>query len=120
MGFKNREEMDSYYNNASFLVFPSLWHEGGVPLVLLEALSFNLPILASNRYPQIDFITNDYNGYIYQSDSDKDFTNKLDKLINNLQNRKKLGENSKKVFENKFSLNLSYKNLMNIYNKVKF
>ena len=49
----NRDELDSLYRNASLFVFPSLIENS--PNILLEAMAYGLPILASNVDPMPEF-----------------------------------------------------------------
>lgn len=46
-GFVSFEELKEYYAGASVLLFPSLYEGFGLPI--LEAMAFNLPIIASDR-----------------------------------------------------------------------
>lgn len=45
-GFVSDDDLASLYNNAAAYIFPSFYEGFGLPI--LEAMSFNLPILASN------------------------------------------------------------------------
>ncbi len=47
LGFLAPDEMPSLYNNAGFLIFPSLYEGFGIPLV--EAMKSQCPIVCSNR-----------------------------------------------------------------------
>ncbi|MEG0232015.1 MAG: glycosyltransferase family 1 protein [Hafnia sp.] len=46
-GFVSFDELKEYYAGASVLLFPSLYEGFGLPI--LEAMAFNLPIIASDR-----------------------------------------------------------------------
>lgn len=48
-----RVQLDSLYRNASLFVFPSLIENS--PNILLEAMAYGLPILASNVEPMLEF-----------------------------------------------------------------
>ena len=118
VGFKKRDEINDYYRKASFLIFPSLCNEAGIPLTFLEALNSELPILASNRYPQKEIIKNNFNGYIYEINSDVDFSEKVQKLINSSSLRKEFGKNSKKLYLKNYDYNQSYQRLLEVYETI--
>ena len=46
LGYVNDEELDYLYRNAKLFVYPSLYEGFGIPI--LEAMSYGLPVLASN------------------------------------------------------------------------
>jgi len=49
-GRKNKNEIRNYFNSSDFFVFPSLFES--FSLVLAEALSSGLPVIAGTRLPQ--------------------------------------------------------------------
>lgn len=52
LGFRKGQELKSLYRNAALFVLPS-YHEG-LPIVILEALSYSLPVLVSDIPPSLD------------------------------------------------------------------
>lgn len=64
MGFQPREKTFDFYKASNILVLPSRDETWGI--VVNEALCFGLPVIASNRVAAaVEFIKNDYNGFIY-------------------------------------------------------
>lgn len=76
-GFVSDEQLSDLYQNASAYIFPSFYEGFGLPL--LEAMSFNLPILASN-IPVFKEIAEDKIEYFDPNDFN-DFDIKLTRLL---------------------------------------
>lgn len=56
-GFITGMDLSEIYSNAGFLVLPS-YHEG-LPITILEAMSYGLPVLASNIPANMELITDE-------------------------------------------------------------
>ena len=74
-----RTELSKYYHDASFLVFPTV--ADGFGLVINEALSHGLPVLASSNNGAPGFITNRQQGCIYQHGNDDEFSTVLNDML---------------------------------------
>lgn len=57
-----REEMEELYKNHNVFLFPSFKDTFG--LVLIEALSYGLPIIAVDQYAVTEMVRNEYNGFV--------------------------------------------------------
>lgn len=75
----------------------------GMPGVLLEGAFAGLPLLATNVGGVEDIIIDGYNGFVVPVNSREILTQRLRELISNPSLRKKMGENSKKRVEEKFT-----------------
>jgi len=76
-GFKKTEEM---YEEIDILIIPSLWHEP-FSRVLIEAYSYGIPVLASNRGGIPENIIEQKTGLIFNPDKEGDFEEKLIQLL---------------------------------------
>ncbi|WP_445776047.1 glycosyltransferase family 4 protein [Shewanella sp.] len=81
-GFVSDLELTELYKNADAYLFPSLYEGFGLPI--LEAMSFQLPILASN-IPVFKEIADEYVTYFNPFDFN-DFDSKLSELLKNKVN----------------------------------
>ncbi|MDO5674828.1 MAG: glycosyltransferase family 4 protein, partial [bacterium] len=54
---------ENLFSNSGVLIFPS--HAEALPLVIIEAFSAGLPVIASSVGCIPEMITNGYNGYVY-------------------------------------------------------
>ena len=117
LGKKNKNQILKLMSEATCLLFPSKWYEG-MPLVLLEALSVGLPIVASNIGNMKFIIKNNYNGLLFNIND----TGKLSKYANNIFNNKKLRlkleTNAKKIYHQRYTDKLNYIKLIKIYKDV--
>jgi len=76
-GFKDEKEI---YKNIDILIIPSLWNEP-FGRVLIEALLYKIPVLATNRGGMPELITPGKNGYIFDVEKEENFEDKLAKII---------------------------------------
>ena len=105
-----------FYKKASILVHGAKYE--GTPNVLLEAMSYGLPIISSNYIGSSDIIKNNYNGIIYQTESDKDLVEKMTNLSSSLNLRKKLSKNGL-TFAKKFDVSIVSKEWINLFKQLK-
>ena len=76
----------------------------GLPMTLIEAQSFGLPIISYDiKTGPRDIVNDGENGYLIEDDSSEEFINKFLELS---QNREKIEKFSQKTYENskKFKL----------------
>ena len=71
-GFTNPKK---YLNSSSFLLFGSIYE--GMPNAILEAMSFQLPVLSSNFNGVENLIKNNKTGFVYDIKSEKDLLKKM-------------------------------------------
>ena len=102
--------------DALFLVMPSEWYEG-FPMVIREAFACGKPVLASRLGGMAEIVKNGETGYHFEPGDTSDLALKAKKLIGNPQDVVKMGGNARREFENKYSADINYKILMNIYHR---
>jgi len=84
----------------------------------IEYMSGGLPILSSLQ-GELEILLNEYNcGLTYKAGDVRDFLSKLNLLINNSELRRAMGENSKRLFEEKFSADKVYSNMIDYMEQV--
>ena len=101
-----------YLNDIDFIVNTS--YEEGSSNSLLEAIAKGLPIIAYDIKPNKEFIDHKKNGFLVKLGCISELTYFISKLINSTS-RKKMGNHSKKIFNEKFNLNKSIKQYKSIY-----
>jgi len=82
------------YRKANIFVFPSL-HEG-FGMVLREAMSFGLPVIASDVAPINEIIKDGTNGYLFPPGDEEALADALHKLLSDFKAQKKI---SRRNFE---------------------
>lgn len=103
-----REKTFSHYQEAGVFVLPSL--NEGMSNAMLEALATGLPIIATDTGGSKELIEEGKNGYMIKMKDSQDIAEKIEKLINNSELKKKMGEYSRKK-----ALELSWKNVAEKY-----
>jgi glycosyltransferase involved in cell wall biosynthesis len=78
-GYVQGQEKQELFSNAKLFILPS--EVEGLPIALLEGMSFGLPCLASDIPPHREVIQNNRNGYLFAQDSITDLQNKLENIL---------------------------------------
>ena len=92
-GYKTKEEMEEYLLDSSLFLLTS-WSEG-LPMVLLEAMSYGLPCIAFNTKSGVsDIIDDNKNGFIINNRNKEKYVEKIDELMNNKELLSEFSKNS--------------------------
>ena len=86
------EELMGKYQSSDIFVFPSLYE--GFGIVLVEAMSFGLPIIAFNNSAMTYIVKNGYNGILVPNKNTKKLSKAIQKLLQDDIMRAKLSSNS--------------------------
>lgn len=92
-----REKISPYYKEASIFVMPSL--NEGMANAMLEALGSGLPIISTPTGGADELVKDGVNGYIIKFRDSSDIAEKLEKLINDPELCRKMGEESRRIAE---------------------
>ena len=95
------EELNSLYTNSDCFVFPSL-HEG-FGMVLIEAMSHGLPVIAFDNSAIPYTVKNNENGLLVEDKSVEKFAEAIKKILENEELRIELGKNAHKTYLNSYS-----------------
>ena len=96
------KDLTSYYQNAAMFVLTSK-HEG-TPNVLLEAMAYGVPLIVADNLPgALDLIEDNINGFHYREENIEDLKNKITKLMEEPDLRKRMGEAARNSVQ-KFSI----------------
>ncbi len=79
LGRLENEEIIETYLESKVLIVPSTSHSEGNPLVIAEAISLGLPVIASNQDAMIEAVGDA--GYIFKSGDTDDLVQKIDWLF---------------------------------------
>lgn len=110
-----RDEALQALKHAKFLIIPSRWHEP-FGLVVIEALSLGIPVIAAKMGALPEIISHGYNGLIFEHNNINDFYHQIDQFKSNskLAEMKKNALNS---FDNQYTASMNYPLLIDIYSK---
>jgi glycosyltransferase involved in cell wall biosynthesis len=92
-----REKTSSYYQEASLFVLPSL--NEGMSNAMLEALASGLPLVSTNTGGASELVADGKNGFIVKFKDSKNIAEKIEKLINDPELAKNMGNESRKIAE---------------------
>lgn len=86
-------QLSLYFNAADIFLFPSL--QEGLPIALIEAMSWGLPVVASNIRGNTDLISDGNGGYLLKTDDYNGFADRIICLSHNEPLRKCFGERNR-------------------------
>lgn len=110
---KNYENIKDIFLLSDIFVLPSEYE--GLGLVLLEAMSTKVPIIASNSSAIPELIKNNYNGFLFNKGNYKELALKL-KQIENYKIKKKFIKNGYSFLKKNFNIDKMNLLTSNIYN----
>jgi glycosyltransferase involved in cell wall biosynthesis len=104
-------------SRAFFLVMPSEWYEG-FPMVLVEAFAHSLPIVVSRLGSMIEIVEDGITGLHFEPGNPIDLAEKARWMFEHPEECRRMGENARKVYEDKYTPEKNYEQLMEIYRNV--
>jgi len=117
LGRVDGEKKEGLLQKAEALLLPSVCFEN-YPLAIVEAFSFGIPVIAS-RIGGIPFIVEEgETGFLFEVNNFADFAAKLKKIYGQKALRKKMGNEARKVFEERMDFEINIKRLEEIYRRV--
>ncbi|MCO6496706.1 MAG: glycosyltransferase family 4 protein [Chitinophagaceae bacterium] len=96
-------EKHKILHHSDILVLPT--YSDCFPLVLLEGMQHGLPLISTNEGGIPDIIEDGVTGFIVEKKNVHELADKLEKLILNKSLRTSMGDQGKKIFFAKFTLN---------------
>jgi len=116
LGYLPYEQLPELYARSSIFVCPSLCEN--LPARVLEAMSCQVPAVATNIYGIPDAITDNQNGILVPPQDEKSLAVGIIQLLNNDSLRRKMGENARKTVMEKFTWNKIAQDTKAVYYKV--
>jgi glycosyltransferase involved in cell wall biosynthesis len=111
----NRQDMSGIFRSAHIICLPS--YREGVPKVLLEALSSGRAIVATDVPGCREVVIDGENGLLVPARQSEPLALALEKLINQEQLRRSMGERGRQMAEAEFSIERVIEQHMSIYRK---
>ena len=109
------EELKEYYTNCDFFVLPSIDSGEAFGLVLVEAMSFAKPVIASNL-PGVRTVCRDnVNGLVVEPGNIQDLTEKMLKLIEDDGLVEEMGKRSREIVEKEYTWPVHVKKLEKVF-----
>lgn len=95
------DELREFYKRADCVVLPSICDEG-LGIVILEAMACETPVVATNKGGIPLAVKNGKTGFLVRAKSGKLLSDAINKVISDPKLRKTMGENARKLVEEKF------------------
>jgi len=110
-------EIDKYLTASDIFMLTSLYGEG-LPLCLLEAMNFKLPIVTFDMPWVHEVIVDNWNGCLIEPENTGKFADVLYELANSPQKRESLGDNSYNQLINNFSIPIWRKKMKQVFDNI--
>lgn len=112
------DEIQKYalYSEADIFIFPTQFEAFG--LVVLEAMQFSLPVIASKEGSIPMIINENKTGLLFRKDSPEELAEKIKILISDAEMRIRLGRNGRKKYESEFTYGKFEKNMAYVLDDV--
>lgn len=114
LGHVPHERALELMKGARALIVPSQWYEGS-PVVLAEAFSVGLPVLASEVGSLADLVTEGVNGLRFQPGDASDLVRRVRDLLTNPDLDRRLREGARREYVTKYTPERNLEAIMRIY-----
>jgi len=118
VNFKNHvseNEKEKLIATSQAIVFPSLYE--GFGMVILESFAQKRPVLVSNVRPMSDIVEHGKTGLVMPPQDEKEWAKAIDLIIQDPKHTSNMGEEGKKVLEEKYSIESMKYNLLRMYHE---
>lgn len=115
LGYQEGISKWEVYSCSDIFCFPTYYEAESFGIVLLEAMCFKLPILATAWRGIPSIVDDGVNGFLIPIKETKSMIEKLDVLINSPDLRKKMGEANRMKFLNQFTKERYISNLNEVF-----
>lgn len=118
LGSRYGGDKDEILLKSDVLAFPTFYEKEAFPLVLLEAMAAGLPVV-STREGSIPVIIDDgITGFVIDKQNSAQLAEKIEFLISNHEQRQKMGLAGRAKFEQCYTLEKFYENLLLMFDEV--
>jgi len=116
MGFVKRGDLDFFYRGARCLILPSTCFEVN-PLVVCEAMSYGLPVIASRIGGIPELVEDGKTGLLFEPGNPKELSSKMKLLWESPDLCKQMGQAGREKVVREYKEDVYYKGLIAIYRK---
>ncbi|ULT56208.1 glycosyltransferase family 4 protein [Neobacillus drentensis] len=114
-GWVRNKEKDRLLRESDIFFLPS--YNEGMPMSILDAMGYGLPIVSTNVGGIPKIVHNGENGYVCEPGDIQAFSNAIIKILMNEEIRKKYGESSVEIVKQGYSFEGHIKRLARLYTK---
>lgn len=117
LGWQEQDVIHAAMRRASYLVMPSIWYEN-FPRTLVEAFACGLPVIASRLGAMAELIEDGRTGLLFDPGSSADLAQRLSWAASHPDEMRRMGENARREYDEKYTPSRNYQQLLNIYSDV--
>lgn len=117
VGFLNKLELDSFYRNCKFVLFPSKCHES-FGLSIIEAFAHKKPVVSSDMGASSEIIENGVSGIIFKNNNIQDLKSKVLELLRSSNKIYSMGNKGYEKVIAEYSIERYFNQLINVYESV--
>ena len=115
-----RYDLNRIYNSSDIFILPTHQFGEGCPVALLEAMSTNLPVIATNVSGSKD-ILEDFQDFLFEPGNHKELSNKIKSILSLDKNEiSVLGQKLRRHVEENFDINYEVIKTEKVYKKILF
>jgi glycosyltransferase involved in cell wall biosynthesis len=118
LGRLQRNEMVELRRKARFLVWPSEGYYETFGLAAVECFAQGVPVIASDLGVMSEIVTDGQTGLLFNAGDPTDLASKAEWLWNHPEEARRMGDNARKEFEQRYTSERNYALLMEIYTRV--
>ncbi|UJF34584.1 glycosyltransferase [Paenibacillus hexagrammi] len=119
LGAQSSGKIKEYLCKADIFVLPCVKSENGdmdgIPVSIMEAMSFEIPVISTNISGIPELIKNEENGLIVEEKNSIEFANAIQLLIQNNQLRSIYGQNGRNFIIKEFGINENVHKLVELF-----
>lgn len=116
VGPKYGKDLSKLYTNARFVLVPSECYDN-MPNVVLEAMSYSKPVVATDLGSLREIVRDNHNGILFERKNAVELRSKIDKLFKDNNLVKKLGKNAYHEAITRYDPEKHYDKLITIFDK---
>ena len=117
LGFLDQHQCQGLLREASLVVIPSVCYEN-FPRVVVEAFACGVPAVASRLGSLAELIEDGETGLLVEPGDSAALSRGVRRCFENRLQTMRMGENARRVFEDKYSARANYEKLIGIYQDV--
>jgi len=95
---------DSLFTEADIFAFPTYYQAESFPLVILEAMSFGLPVVSTSEGAIPEIVVDGLTGFIVPQSEPHQLAARLEHLIMNPQTRLRMGRNGRQRYLENYTM----------------
>lgn len=113
LGWVNNEQKIRLLLKSDVLVLPS--YNEGLPIAILEALSYGLPVISTNVGSIAEAVVDDYNGYLFTPGAVEQLGTYIKKIVQDRNLLSELSYNSRTIAKAKFAEDVFFDKVAKLY-----